>query len=195
VIHQTAIVDENSKIADDVEIGPYTVIGADVEIGSGSRIGPHVVINGPTKIGKNNRIFQFASVGEDPQDLKFSGEKSYLEIGDNNTVREFVTISRGTADGGGATRIGNDNLLMAYVHIAHDCQIGNHIIFLILLPVPDMLKLVIMQYLVVLRWCTSFQKLVHIVLPVWAQLLIRMCRRILLLQVIMVRQVVLTRLA
>ena len=129
MIHQTAIVDENSKIADDVEIGPYTVIGADVEIGSGSRIGPHVVINGPTKIGKNNRIFQFASVGEDPQDLKFSGEKSYLEIGDNNTVREFVTISRGTADGGGATRIGNDNLLMAYVHIAHDCQIGNHIIF------------------------------------------------------------------
>lgn len=130
MIHQTAIVDENSKIADDVEIGAYSIIGSDVEIESGTWIGPHVVINGPTKIGKNNKIFQFASVGEDPQDLKFSaGEESFLEIGDNNTIREFVTISRGTADGGSATRIGSDNLLMAYVHIAHDCQIGSDIIF------------------------------------------------------------------
>ncbi len=129
MIHQTAIIDETAVIADDVSIGPYSIIGADVEIGEGSWIGPHVVINGPTKIGKNNKIFQFASVGEDPQDLKFSGEISYLEIGDNNTIRENVTISRGTADGGNITRIGNHNLIMAYVHIAHDCQIGNHIIF------------------------------------------------------------------
>ena len=129
MIHQTAIIDATAKIADGVEIGPYSVIGADVEIQAGTWIGPHVVINGPTKIGKNNKIFQFASVGEEPQDLKFSGEKSSLEIGDNNTIRENVTISRGTADGGGVTRIANDNLLMAYVHVAHDCQIGSHIVF------------------------------------------------------------------
>jgi len=129
MIHQTAIIDATAKIADGVEIGPYSVIGADVEIQAGTWIGPHVVINGPTKIGKNNKIFQFASVGEEPQDLKFTGEKSSLEIGDNNTIRENVTISRGTADGGGVTRIANDNLLMAYVHVAHDCQIGSHIVF------------------------------------------------------------------
>ncbi|MCW9047881.1 MAG: acyl-ACP--UDP-N-acetylglucosamine O-acyltransferase [Gammaproteobacteria bacterium] len=129
MIHQTAIIDATAKIADDVSIGPYSIIGADVEIDSGTWIGPHVVINGPTKIGKNNKIFQFASVGEEPQDLKFSGEISYLEIGDENTIRENVTISRGTNDGCSVTRIGNNNLLMAYVHIAHDCQIGNHIVF------------------------------------------------------------------
>ncbi|VAW58975.1 Acyl-[acyl-carrier-protein]--UDP-N-acetylglucosamine O-acyltransferase [hydrothermal vent metagenome] len=129
MIHQTAIIDEKAIVADDVSIGPYSIIGADVEIGEGCWIGPHVVINGPTKIGKNNKIFQFASLGEEPQDLKFAGEISYLEIGDNNTIRENVTISRGTEDGGNVTRIGNHNLIMAYVHIAHDCQIGNHIIF------------------------------------------------------------------
>jgi len=129
MIHQTAIIDDKASIADDVSIGPYTIIGADVEIGSGTWIGPHVVINGPTKIGKKNKIFQFASIGEEPQDLKFSGETTHLEIGDENTIRENVTISRGTEDGGAITRIGNNNLLMAYVHIAHDCQIGNHIIF------------------------------------------------------------------
>lgn len=129
MIHQTAIIDATAKIADDVSIGPYSIIGADVEIDSGTWVGPHVVINGPTKIGKNNKIFQFASVGEEPQDLKFSGETSYLEIGDENTIRENVTISRGTDDGCSVTRIGNNNLLMAYVHVAHDCQIGNHIIF------------------------------------------------------------------
>ncbi len=129
MIHQTAIIDETAKIADDVSIGPYSIIGAGVEIGAGCNIGPHVVINGPTRLGKNNRVYQFASLGEDPQDLKFSGETSFLEIGDNNTIREFVTISRGTEDGGNITRIGDNNLLMAYVHIAHDCQIGSHIIF------------------------------------------------------------------
>ncbi len=129
MIHQTAVIDATAKIANDVSIGPYTIIGADVEIASGSWIGPHVVINGPTKIGKNNKIFQFSSIGEDPQDLKFSGEVTFLEIGDDNTIRENVTISRGTEDGGSVTRIGNNNLIMAYVHIAHDCQVGNHIIF------------------------------------------------------------------
>lgn len=129
MIHQTAIIDETANIADDVTIGAYSIIGADVEIGAGTWVGPHVVINGPTKIGENNKIYQFASLGGDPQDLKFAGEKSYLEIGDNNTIREYVTISRGTADGCDVTRIGNDNLMMAYVHIAHDCQIGSNIIF------------------------------------------------------------------
>ena len=129
MIHSTAIIDDTAKIANDVEIGPYTIIGAQVEIDSGTWVGPHVVINGPSKIGKNNKIFQFASIGEEPQDLKFSGENSTLQIGDNNTIRENVTISRGTADGGNITRIGDNNLLMAYVHIAHDCQVGSNIIF------------------------------------------------------------------
>ena len=129
MIHQTAIIDATAKIADDVEIGPYSIIGAHVEIEAGTWIGPHVVINGPTKIGKNNKIYQFSSIGEDPQDLKFSGENSSLEIGDENTIRENVTISRGTADGGGVTKVGSHNFIMAYVHIAHDCRIGNHIVF------------------------------------------------------------------
>ena len=129
MIHQTAIIDATAKIASDVEIGPYSIIGADVEIESGTWIGPHVVINGPTKIGKNNKIYQFSSIGEDPQDLKFSGENSSLVIGDDNTIRENVTISRGTADGGGVTKVGSNNFIMAYVHIAHDCRIGNHIVF------------------------------------------------------------------
>jgi len=128
-IHPTAIVADTAVIADDVEIGPYTVIGEHVHIDKGTVISPHVVINGPTSLGKNNRIFQFASVGEQPQDLKYNGEPTSLEIGDNNTIREYATINRGTVGGGGITRIGNDNLLMAYIHIAHDCQIGNHVVF------------------------------------------------------------------
>lgn len=128
MIHQTAIIDATAKIADDVEIGAYSIIGADVEIESGTWIGPHVVINGPTKIGKNNKIYQFSSIGEDPQDLKFSGENSSLEIGDENTIRENVTISRGTADGGGVTKVGSHNFIMAYVHIAHDCHIKDRVI-------------------------------------------------------------------
>ncbi|MBF0217989.1 MAG: acyl-ACP--UDP-N-acetylglucosamine O-acyltransferase [Gammaproteobacteria bacterium] len=129
MIHATAIIDSSAKIAAGVEVGPYTVIGADVEIGEGSVIGPHVVINGPTRIGKENRIFQFASVGERPQDLKYHGEPTRLEIGDRNTIREGVTLSRGTVGGGGVTTIGNDNLLMAYVHVAHDCHIADRTIF------------------------------------------------------------------
>lgn len=128
-IHPTAIINSGARIGEGVTVGPYSVIGAGVEIGANSWIGPHVVVNGPTRIGCDNRIFQFASVGEIPQDLKYNGEPTRLEIGDRNTIREFVTINRGTVSGGGLTRIGNDNLLMAYIHIAHDCHIGNHVIF------------------------------------------------------------------
>ena len=128
-IDSRAVVDPSAKIANNVKIGPFSVIGANVEIGEGTEIGPHVVINGPTRIGRENRIFQFSSIGEIPQDKKFHGEESRLEIGDRNTIREFVTINRGTADGGGVTRIGSDNWLMAYIHIAHDCLVGDHTIF------------------------------------------------------------------
>ena len=127
-LHPTAIIDPSAKIGTVVSIGPYSVIGPDVVIGDECWIGPHVVINGPTTLGRDNKIFQFASVGEVPQDLKFEGEDTRLEIGDRNTVREFATINRGTGDGGSVTRIGNDNLLMAYIHIAHDCIVGNHVI-------------------------------------------------------------------
>jgi UDP-N-acetylglucosamine acyltransferase len=128
-IDPRAVVDPAATIADDVTIGPFSVIGPGVEIGAGSWIGPHVVINGPTRIGRDNRIFQFASIGEAPQDKKYHGEASLLEIGDRNTIREFSTINRGTEDGGGITRLGNDNWLMAYIHIAHDSLIGNNTTF------------------------------------------------------------------
>lgn len=128
-IHSTAIVDNRARIAGDVEIGPYAVIGAHVEIGSGSRIGPHAVLTGHTRIGERNRIFQFCSIGEIPQDKKYSGEATRLEIGDDNTVREFCSFNCGTAQDAGATRVGNGNWFMAYVHLAHDCQIGSHTIF------------------------------------------------------------------
>jgi UDP-N-acetylglucosamine acyltransferase len=129
VIHSTAVIDPSAKLADSVEVGAYSIIGADVEIGENTWIGPHVVIQGPSKIGAENKLFQFSSIGEVPQDKKYHGETSFLEIGDRNTIREFATINRGTDDGGGTTRIGNDNWLMAYIHIAHDCQVGNNTIF------------------------------------------------------------------
>jgi UDP-N-acetylglucosamine acyltransferase len=128
MIHPHAIIDPAAKIADDVSVGPFTVVGADVEIDSGTTVSSHVVINGPTKIGKDNRIFQFASVGEKPQDLKFNDEPTELVIGDRNTIREYVNIHRGTPGGGNVTTIGNDNLLMVNVHVAHDCLIGDHVI-------------------------------------------------------------------
>ena len=129
MIHASAIIDADARLAADVEIGPYSVIGAGVEIDSGTVIGPHVVVNGPCKIGRDNRIFQFASVGEMPQDKKYNGEPTTLVIGDRNTIRECVTLNRGTTGGIGTTTIGNDNLFMAYSHIAHDCIVGNHCIF------------------------------------------------------------------
>ena len=128
MIHPTAIIDPGASIAEDCEIGAYSIIGADVSIGSGTTIGPHVVVRGVTRIGANNRIFQFASVGDDPQDLKYDGEVTELQIGDSNTIREFTTINRGTVGGGGITRIGNHNLFMAYIHVAHDCIIGDRIV-------------------------------------------------------------------
>ena len=129
MIHSTALIDPSAVVGANVSIGAYSVIGAEVEIGDDTVIGPHVVIEGPTRIGRENRISQFASLGGDPQDKKFAGERSELVIGDRNLIREFVTINRGTADGGGITRIGNDNWLLAYVHIAHDCKLGDHVVF------------------------------------------------------------------
>jgi len=125
VIHASAIVSDKASIADDVEIGPYTIIGDDVDIRSGTRVDSHVVINGPTVIGNENHIYQFASIGGDPQDKKYAGEPTKLKIGDRNTIREFCTVSRGTTEDKGETVIGDDNLIMAYVHIAHDCKIGS----------------------------------------------------------------------
>ncbi len=129
MISDLAIIDPTAKIAADVSIGPWSIIGPEVEIGAGTWIGPHAVITGPTKIGQQNKIFQFASVGADPQDKKYQGERTFLEIGDRNVIRECCTLNRGTVQGGGVTRIGNDNLFMAYVHIAHDCIVGNQIVF------------------------------------------------------------------
>jgi UDP-N-acetylglucosamine acyltransferase len=128
MIHATAIVHPDARIDEGVSIGPYAVIGEQVAIGAGTSVGPHAVIEGPTEIGRENRIFQFASVGAVPQDLKFHGETSWLRIGDRNTIREFVTLHRGTEDGGGETVIGDDNLFMAYSHVAHDCRVANRAI-------------------------------------------------------------------
>jgi UDP-N-acetylglucosamine acyltransferase len=129
MIHPTALVHPSAKIAKDVEVGPYSIIGPHVEIDKGTWVGPHVVIQGHTRIGKNNKIYQFSSLGEAPQDKKYAGEETRLEIGDNNVIREFCTFNLGTIQDVGATRLGNDNWIMAYVHLAHDCQIGDHTIF------------------------------------------------------------------
>ena len=128
-IHPTALIDKDARLGDNVSIGAYSVIGAGVEIGDGTNIGPHVVIEGPTKIGRENRIYQFSSLGAAPQDKKYAGEPTMLEIGDRNTIREFCTFNRGTAQDVGVTRVGDDNWIMAYVHLAHDCQVGNKTIF------------------------------------------------------------------
>lgn len=128
MIDPHALVDPSAELAPDVEVGPYAVIGPEVVVGAGTRIGPHVVIKGPTRIGERNRIFQFASIGDDPQDMKYAGERTRLEIGHDNVFREFCTINRGTVQDQGVTRIGDANLFMAYTHVAHDCLIGNHVI-------------------------------------------------------------------
>ena len=129
MIHPTAVVAESAILADDVHVGPYSVIGEQVEIGAGTRIESHVVVQGPTKIGTGNHIYQFSSVGEAPQDMKYSGESTRLEIGNGNTIREYCTINRGTAQDRGITSIGDRNWILAYVHIAHDCRVGSHTIF------------------------------------------------------------------
>jgi UDP-N-acetylglucosamine acyltransferase len=127
-VHPTAIVSPQAQLADTATVGPYTLIGPDVTVGEGTTIGPHCVIEGHTRIGRDNRIFQFSSIGAAPQDMKYAGEPTQLVIGDRNTIREFCTFNVGTVQDGGVTRIGNDNWIMAYVHIAHDCQLGDHII-------------------------------------------------------------------
>ena len=129
MIHPTAVISPKARIGEGVEIGAYSIIGDEVQIGRGTSIGPHVVIEGPTTIGTNNRIHAFSSLGGAPQDKKFAGEKTRLEIGDGNTIREFCTFNRGTAQDVGVTRLGDNNWIMAYVHLAHDCQVGNHTIF------------------------------------------------------------------
>jgi UDP-N-acetylglucosamine acyltransferase len=127
-IHPTALIHPKARVDGDVEIGPYSVIGEHVQLHQGVQVASHVVIEGWTEIGEGCRIFQFASIGSIPQDLKFKGEKSHVMIGKQNTIREYVTVHRGTEQGGGVTKVGDHNLLMAYVHVAHDCQIGSHVI-------------------------------------------------------------------
>jgi len=128
MIDVRAVISPRAQLAADVDVGPFSVIGADVEIGPGTWVGPHAVINGPTRIGAGNKIFQFASLGDAPQDKKYQGEPTRLDIGDRNVFRECVTVNRGTTHGAGVTRIGDDNLLMAYAHVAHDCQLGDKIV-------------------------------------------------------------------
>jgi UDP-N-acetylglucosamine acyltransferase len=128
LIHPTAIIHPQADIAENVSVGAYSIIGADVKVGANTYIGPHVVIKGPTVLGKSNRIYQFSSIGEDPQDKKYSNEITRLEIGDRNTIREYTSMHRGTQQDNSVTKIGNDNLFMAYTHVAHDCIIGNHVI-------------------------------------------------------------------
>ena len=129
MIHERAIVSDRARVHEEVSIGPYSIVGPDVEIGPGTRVESHVVLKGPCVIGRDNHIFQFASIGDDPQDKKYAGEPTRLVIGDRNTIREYCTINRGTVQDAGVTRVGNDNWIMAYVHIAHDCVIGDQTIF------------------------------------------------------------------
>ena len=128
-VHPNAIIHPGARLGRGVAVGPYSIIGEHVELGDDTVIGPHVVISGHTRIGRENRIFQFCSIGEQPQDKKYAGEPTRLEIGDRNTIREFCTFNCGTAQDAGVTRLGNDNWIMAYVHLAHDCQVGNQTIF------------------------------------------------------------------
>jgi UDP-N-acetylglucosamine acyltransferase len=129
MIHPSAIIDPGARLGEGVSVGPYAVIGAEVELGDGCVVGPHCVISGPARIGRNNRFYAQCAIGGDPQDKKFAGERTELVIGEGNTFREFVTVNRGTGNGGSLTRIGDDNLFLAYVHIAHDCQVGSHTVF------------------------------------------------------------------
>ena len=128
-IHPSAVVDPGAVLGENVRVGAFTLIGADVSLGDGCDIGPHCTVTGPTRIGKGNRFVGHAAIGGDPQDKKYAGERTELEIGENNLFREFITINRGTGGGGGVTRIGHDNWMLAYTHIAHDCIVGNHCIF------------------------------------------------------------------
>ena len=129
LVHPSAVIEPGARLGNDVRVGAFSYIGADVEIGDGTSIGPHCSLHGPTRIGRDNRILGHAAIGGDPQDKKYGGERVELVIGDRNTIREFVTINRGTGAGGGCTRVGDDNWLLAYTHLAHDCVVGNHCVF------------------------------------------------------------------
>lgn len=129
LIHPTAVIDPSATLAADVRIGAFCLIGADVEIGAGTEVGPHCSIRGPTRIGRNNRFIGHAAIGGEPQDKKYQAERTALVIGDDNVIREFVTINRGTVGGGGITTVGNDNWMLAYTHVAHDCHVGDHCVF------------------------------------------------------------------
>ncbi len=129
LIHPSAVIDPSAKLADGVRVGAFSLIGADVEIGAGTIVGPHCSIHGPTRIGRDNRFIGHAAIGGEPQDKKYAGERTELVIGDRNMFREFVTVNRGTGGGGGITTIGNDNWMLAYTHVAHDCHVGNHCVF------------------------------------------------------------------
>jgi len=129
LVHPSAVIEPGARLGNDVRVGAFSYIGADVEIGDGTSIGPHCSLHGPTRIGRDNRIHGHAAIGGEPQDKKYGGERVELVIGDRNTIREFVTINRGTGAGGGCTRVGDDNWLLAYTHIAHDCVVGNHCVF------------------------------------------------------------------
>ncbi|MGB3392489.1 MAG: acyl-ACP--UDP-N-acetylglucosamine O-acyltransferase [Stenotrophomonas sp.] len=129
LIHPTAVVDPAAKLAADVRVGAFSLIGAEVEIGAGSVVGPHCSIHGPTRIGRNNRFIGHAAIGGEPQDKKYAGERTELVIGNGNVIREFVTINRGTEGGGGITTVGDDNWMLAYTHVAHDCHVGSHCVF------------------------------------------------------------------
>ena len=129
LIHPSAVVEPGARLGDGVRVGAFSYIGADVEIGDNTLVGPHCSVHGPTRIGRDNRILGHAAIGGDPQDKKYGGERVELVIGDRNTIREFVTINRGTGAGGGCTRVGDDNWLLAYTHIAHDCSVGDHCVF------------------------------------------------------------------
>lgn len=129
MIDPRAVIDPAASLAQDVSVGPFSIIGPDVVVAAGTRIGPHAVISGPASIGRENRIYPFVSIGDEPQDKKYSGEPTRLEIGDRNVIREYVSINRGTLQDAGVTRVGDDNWIMAYAHIAHDCRVGNHTVF------------------------------------------------------------------
>ena len=129
LIHPTAVIDPAARLASDVRVGAFSLIGADVEIGAGTEVGPHCSIHGPTRIGSNNRFIGHAAIGGEPQDKKYAGERTELVIGNGNVIREFVTINRGTGGGGGITVVGDDNWMLAYTHVAHDCHVGNHCVF------------------------------------------------------------------
>lgn len=129
LIHPTAVIDPSARLAADVRVGAFCLIGADVEIGAGTEVGPHCSIHGPTRIGRDNRFIGHAAIGGEPQDKKYNGERTQLVIGDGNVIREFVTINRGTEGGGGITTVGNDNWMLAYTHVAHDCHVGSHCVF------------------------------------------------------------------